>query len=177
MNVLVTAASRYGATGDIAAAIAEELRSHGLSVDQPAPQDVGSLAGYDAVVLGSAVYTGHWLEPAMALAERVAHDAPDRPVWLFSSGPVGDPSRKLVQQMSGDPVDLSKVRSETHARDHRMFAGKLERRHLGFAQRLALAFFRGLEGDFRDVTAIKGWAAGIAGSLQDPAGRQGGGPS
>jgi hypothetical protein len=48
---------------------------------------------YDAVVLGSAVYAGHWLKPARALADRCAAALRARPVWLFSSGPVGDPAK------------------------------------------------------------------------------------
>jgi hypothetical protein len=45
--------------------------------------------------------------------------ASPRPVWLFFSGPVGDPSRKLVQQMSVDPVDLPELREITRALSRR----------------------------------------------------------
>ena len=89
-----------------------------------------------------------------------------RPVWLFSGGPVGDPSRKLVQGMDVDPVDLPEIVERTKAREHRRFAGKLETAHLSRMQRLALAAFRGLEGDFRDWSAIRRWVAGIADALQ-----------
>ena len=86
-------------------------------------------------------------------------------MWLFSSGPVGDPSRKLVQQMGVDPVDVGDILTVTKARGHRMFAGKLDRKNLGFAQRAALMAFRGLEGDFRDWGVVRGWAEGIARDL------------
>jgi hypothetical protein len=46
-----------------------------------------------------------------------------------------------------------------------MFAGKLDRKNLGFAQRAALLAFRELEGDFRDWTEIGSWAEGIARDL------------
>jgi menaquinone-dependent protoporphyrinogen oxidase len=165
LRVLVTAASKYGATAGIAQAIAETLTEHGLTVTVLAPEQVDSIEGYDAVVLGSAVYTGHWLDPAKDLAARSRDALAARPVWLFSSGPVGDPSRKLVQQMGVDPVDVGDILTATKARGHRMFAGKLDRKNLGFAQRAALVAFRGLEGDFRDWGEIGVWAEGIARDL------------
>src|SRR6266536_2861184 len=88
-----------------------------------------------------------------------------RPVWLFSSGPVGDPSGKLAKSMNQDPVDLPAMLEATHARDHRIFAGKLDRKHLSLPQRAALLVFRGLEGDFRDWAQIRQWADSIAAEL------------
>jgi menaquinone-dependent protoporphyrinogen oxidase len=82
------------------------------------------------VILGSAVYAGHWLETAKELVSR-SRDAPaTRPVWLFSSGPAGDPSSKLVQveKMGEDPLDVAELLRVTKARGHRTFAGRLERK-------------------------------------------------
>ncbi len=64
MKVLVTAASRHGTTAEIARVIAGVLRSSNLTVDVMAPAEVASIEAYDAVILGSAVYAGRWLEPA-----------------------------------------------------------------------------------------------------------------
>jgi menaquinone-dependent protoporphyrinogen oxidase len=61
MRVLVTAASKHGATMGIAEAIAEELAAQGLSAEVKPLQDISAVGQYDAVVLGSAVYFGHWL--------------------------------------------------------------------------------------------------------------------
>jgi menaquinone-dependent protoporphyrinogen oxidase len=166
MRVLVTAASRHGSTEGIAEAITAGLTARGINAVLVAPEDVNAVAPYDAVVLGSAVYAGHWLKPAMDFARRFSGDLVNRSVWLFSSGPVGDPSRRLVQKMAADPVDLVELRQLTHASGHRMFAGRLERSGLTRPQRAALALFRGLRGDFRDWTAIDRWAADIAGSVR-----------
>jgi menaquinone-dependent protoporphyrinogen oxidase len=166
VKVLVTAASKYGATAEIARAIGDVLCERGLDASVIPPEDVGNIEDYDAVVLGSAVYTGCWLEPAKRLADRSREGLATRPVWLFSSGPVGDPSRKLVQKMGQDPVDLAEILRATRAHDHRMFAGKLEKKHLSFPQRAALTVSRGLEGDFRDWVAVKAWASGIADAFQ-----------
>lgn len=169
MRVLVTAASRCGSTGEIAEAIGRVLGERGLDAFVLAPEEVRSVDAYDAVVLGSAVYTGHWLDPAMALVRHQGSALAGRPVWLFSSGPVGDPARKLVQQMGADPVELPEIQRTTHAREHRMFAGRLDKRRLGPLQRVAVAVFRGLEGDFRDWPAIESWAGGIADALASSA--------
>ena len=59
----------------------------------------------------------------------------------------------------------------TRAREHRMFAGRLERKQMGLAQRAARRLVRGLDGDFRDWGAIKAWAAGIADALQPSTGQ------
>ncbi len=150
MTVLVTAASRYGATRGIAEAIGAALAERGIPTEVRAPDEVSDIAGYDAVVLGSAVYTGHWLPAATALVDRGAGAWGGRPVWLFSSGPVGDPGRSLTKKMGVDPVDLPAVRDATGAREHRMFPGKLDRANLPLAQRLPMALFPGMQGDFRD---------------------------
>ena len=74
------------------------------------PGDVASLDGYDAVIIGSAVYMGHWLDPAKDLVSRFGDALAGRLVWLFSSGPVGDPSGKLAQAMGSDPLTSPRCR-------------------------------------------------------------------
>jgi menaquinone-dependent protoporphyrinogen oxidase len=73
-------------------------------------EQVTTLAGFDTVVLGSAVYMGHWLAPARDLAERLAREAAGRPVWLFSSGPLGDPPKPAQ-----DAVDVAPLLASTGA--------------------------------------------------------------
>src|SRR5205807_2446948 len=108
---------------------------HGVPVDVRPAEHVTMVDGYDAVVLGSAVYAGHWLEPARRLVEDQAPALAQRPVWLFSSGPIGDPPKPTE-----DPVDVAALVEATGAREHRVFAGRLDRHHLGFAERaIALA--------------------------------------
>src|SRR5215218_9224350 len=118
MKVLVTAATKYGATAEIARAIGDTLHDHGLDPTVIEPQQVGRVDEFDAVVLGSAVYAGHWLKPASALVDRWGADLADRPVWLFSSGPIGDPPKP-----EEDPVDVAEILATTRAREHRVFAG------------------------------------------------------
>src|SRR5262245_7899011 len=88
-RVLVAVASPHGSPREIADAIAETLRSAGLDVDLRDVADVKDLAPYDAVVLGSAVYMGHWVREARQFATDQAEGLRRLPLWLFSSGPVG----------------------------------------------------------------------------------------
>jgi menaquinone-dependent protoporphyrinogen oxidase len=167
VNVLVTGASQQGATYGIAEAIGRALTAHGLEVTVATLAEARDVAGCDAFVIGSAVYTGHWLAPATEFVRRLAPMLSARPVWLFSSGPVGDPRRKLVQKMAADPVELPLLFELTNARGHRMFAGKLVGEGLSGPRRLSLLVFRGLEGDWRDWAAIETWADEIGCALTE----------
>lgn len=165
MKVLVSAASRHGATSEIAEEIGRTLREalhERDEVDVRPAEQVSSVEGYDAAVLGSAVYAGRWLQPARELAERHAGALAAMPVWLFSSGPVGDPPRPS----EGESVDVSVILEATGARDHRVFAGRLDRRTLGFAEKAIVLALRVAEGDFRDWETIRVWAREIAGELR-----------
>ena len=92
MRVLVTAASKHGATEEIAERIGAVLAAHGVEVEVKKLQDVSGLAGYEAVVLGSGIYLGKWLKEARRFVEVHAAELAQRPTWLFASGSImGDP--------------------------------------------------------------------------------------
>jgi menaquinone-dependent protoporphyrinogen oxidase len=160
MNVLVTAASKYGATGEVADAIARVLRERGFDTAVIGPEDVSTIEEYGAVVVGSAVYAGHWLKSAKDLVDRLGDALRSKPVWLFSSGPVGDPPKP-----DEDPVDVGDLIEATNPREHRVFAGKIEKKQLSFPERAIVMALRVPEGDFRDWSEIEAWATGIADAL------------
>jgi menaquinone-dependent protoporphyrinogen oxidase len=161
MKVLVIVASRYGATTEIADAIARTLSHSGIEVTMLPPGEVTTVADYDAVVLGSAVYAGRWQPAARDLVDRLARELVQRPVWLFSSGPVGDPAKPTK-----DAVDVTALLAATNAREHRMFAGKLVRGQLNFAERAVTAALRVRDSDARDWTEIAAWSGHIADQLR-----------
>ena len=160
MRVLVTAASRHGATRDIGSRIVAELRSGGHDADLVDPQDVSSLDGYDAVVLGSAIYVARWLPAAREFARRFAADLAERPVWLFSSGLAMSPAAA-----ANSPAETRALIAAVRARGHRAFGGLLDRSVLSFAERAIVAAARGKEGDHRDLAAVTQWAGIIADEL------------
>ena len=93
MKVLVSAASRHGATVEMAANIGAALQATGHDAFVVAPDEVERVDGYEAAVIGSGVYVGRWLEPAKDLLARHKVALSTMPVWLFSSGPIGDPAQ------------------------------------------------------------------------------------
>ena len=164
MKVLVTASSKHGATTEIAERIGETLAAAGLDADVRPPEAVPSVTGYDAVIVGSAVYAGRWLGPARNLVERESAALKTRPVWLFSSGPLGDPPKPEEA-----PEELGHLGEATHAIEHRVFAGKSDRKALGLAERAIFAVVKAPEGDFRPWADVTEWAMQIARTLNEPA--------
>jgi menaquinone-dependent protoporphyrinogen oxidase len=162
MRILVSAASKHGSTAEVATHIAETLHANlpgDVVVDVIPAADVGETTSYDAVILGSAVYLGRWLEDARKLAQRIAAD-PARPVWLFSVGPVGDPPKPAEE-----PAEVGDLVRTTHARGHRLFAGLLDRHRLGLGEKAVVMALRVPDGDFRDYAEIDTWGTQIATEL------------
>ena len=162
MTVLVAVASKYGATREIAEAIGRTLAEGGVEPLVMPADEVDGVAAFEAVVLGSAVYTGRWLEPARRLAEECADEFAARPTWLFSSGPIGSPPRPVPEES----VQVDDLLAATSAREHRVFAGKLDKSRLSFPEKALVIAFRVKDGDFRDWDEIAAWAAGIAAVLR-----------
>jgi menaquinone-dependent protoporphyrinogen oxidase len=160
MRVLVAVGSRHGTTTEIANQLAAELRFHGLDVDVQDAGRVQELDGCDAVVVGSAVYMGRWVPAARTFVERFYHQLADLPVWIFSSGPLGDPPVPDVLPQGHREI----VESLTVRGDH-VFAGRLDPAQLSFGERLITKAVHAPAGDFRDGAAVKAWAKAIATEL------------
>ncbi|MGZ6372725.1 MAG: flavodoxin domain-containing protein [Candidatus Limnocylindria bacterium] len=161
MRVLVTAASRHGGTGEIATIIGQALTDAGLETEVTPLRALDGVAGYNAVVLGSGVYVGRWIPEATDFVRRHEIELRARPVWLFSSGPIGSPEPKP----EGDPAEVAELIASIRARGHRVFAGRLDKRRLGIGERLVVGAVHAQEGDFRDPDAITAWAREIAAQL------------
>lgn len=161
MTVLVAAASKHGSTYEIADAIGERLRLRGLAVDVAHVEDVRSLDGYSAVILGSGAYFGRWRLPAVEFAHHHAAELRERPVWLFSSGPLGTEPKPAPD----DAVHVDELVASTGAREHHLFDGKLDLHELGRIEKAIISSVHAEPGDFRDWVAIAAWADGIAAAL------------
>ena len=160
-RILVTAASRHGATDQIARAIAHELSASGADVDRRPIDHVDDLSRCDAAVVGSAVYMGSWMGAARDLVESHLEQLRAMPVWLFSSGPLGSPA-----QPSEQPDPTAKLAGQIGARDHAVFPGRLDREQLRLRERAVVSVVHAPYGDYRNWSEIRAWARGIASELQ-----------
>nr|WP_298554612.1 flavodoxin domain-containing protein [uncultured Streptomyces sp.] len=159
-TVLVTYGTTNGSTAQIAETIADVLRKNGLTVAAlPAPS-VASVASYDAVVAGGGLYAGRWQKHARRFLRRHHRDLAERPLWLFSSGPLdASASERDIPPVPG----VKKAMIRLDAREHVTFGGCLEEGAKGWVARMILRNGKG--GDFRDITAIETWAARVAAEL------------
>lgn len=157
MRVLVAVASKHGATTEIGEEIRLVLRSRRIDVDLVACDDLRVVDGYDAAIIGSAVYAGHWRPEAKAFVERHAPTLEAIPVWLFSSGPLGDPPKPLEE-----PVEVAELKTMVYARGHALFAGRLDKESLNLGEKAMAKMVKAPYGDYRPWATIDAWAEHIA---------------
>lgn len=173
MNVLVAYATHHGATREIAEGIAATLAQSGLQVNVERVDRARDVAGYDAFVIGSALYCG-WLKEATAFVRRNKAALARRALWLFSSGPLGtratDPQGRDLRA-TAVPKEIAELGKAVGTRDHHVFFGAYDpaAKPVGFLERsfkLVPNNAAILEaGDFRDWAEIRAWATVIAAEL------------
>jgi menaquinone-dependent protoporphyrinogen oxidase len=163
MKILVAVASRHGSTYEIAEAIADEIREAGLTVDLCHIHDHPHLPLYDAAVIGSAVYMGRWMADATKYLEENQEELVDMPVWLFSSGPLGEDLDEI--EAEEQPYNIEELMAMTRAVGHQVFVGKLDKEQLGLGEKLVVRMVKAPAGDFRDWQAISDWAEEIVSAL------------
>src|SRR5438270_8072214 len=164
MNVLVAYASKRGSTAEIAEAVAETIRSSGASVDCTDVAEVSSIEPYDAVVVGSAVYIKRWRRDARHFLRRHREQLAQRPLWVFSSGPVGEPKPELDDSWT-EPRKTIEEAERLGAREHVVFGGRVPAEPRGPIERAMVDNTPPEYRDMRDWDAVRRWAHRIAGQL------------
>jgi menaquinone-dependent protoporphyrinogen oxidase len=183
-KVQVVYTSRHGGTAGIADRIAEVLRTEGADVVIANAADRPDPSGFDAYVIGSGVQIGKWHKEGTEFLERNQTTLAERPVWLFSSGPLPGSSMTTETQDrltlalgpeegpgSGGRKKIAALSAAIHPREHRVFQGAFNphdppRSMQERLVRLMPAAKRVLPtGDFREWDAIEAWAREIAAQL------------
>jgi menaquinone-dependent protoporphyrinogen oxidase len=161
-RILVAYASRHGSTAEIATAIGEALRASGADVEVEPATEVRTLEGVEAVVVGSAVYMGRWMQEAVDFLKRHEGRLREIPTWLFSSGPTGGSPLADAKIRELGPVvivtppgNVARLAERIRARGHVSFPGRI-------VPEMGGLFARWMpRGDWRDLGAIRTWARGL----------------
>lgn len=166
-KILVTYATQYGATAEIAEKIGAVLRREGLQADVAPVDSIRGLTEYQAVILGSGVYIGQWNKKAAAFLKANAESLSARPVWLFSSGPTGEGDAVELVKGQRLPPALQPVAERIQPQDVAVFHGFINPDKIHFLQKWVIKnMVKAPFGDFRDWESIDRWATGIAAALQ-----------
>jgi menaquinone-dependent protoporphyrinogen oxidase len=160
--ILVAYASRMGATEEIAQAIGGRLQLAGFSVDVLPCGSQPTVANYDAVVVGSAIYLQRWEKAAKRLLREQVSDLATRPVWLFQSGPCGEDARTEQVSVQRKVANLA---ARIGCDPPVTFGGRLTAESATGPISRWMASGTALAGDYRDFDRIHGWADGIAEQL------------
>lgn len=159
-RVLVTYASRMGSTEEVAQAIGDRFSERGLEPVVLPVDGVGTLAGFDAVIIGSAVYLRRWLPEATRWLKANAPELAQRPIWLFQSGPCGSDSPHPGRV----PRAIQRVAARIGTGPPVTFGGRLDHGHARSPLQRWVSTGP-LAGDYRDWTAIRSWADAIVDHL------------
>ncbi|HSG79811.1 MAG TPA: flavodoxin domain-containing protein [Acidimicrobiia bacterium] len=157
MRVLVAFASKHGSTEEIAATVGSALWDDGFRADVRNVDTVTGLNGYGAVVLGSAVYAGSWMETALRFVRRHAQAMAPLPVWLFSSGPLGP----VTDEHRRQPRELDYLHDLLLPEGHEVFSGRLDMERLEFPERMIMRAVHQTSADHRDWHAVRSWGKEI----------------
>jgi menaquinone-dependent protoporphyrinogen oxidase len=156
--VLVAYATKAGSTREVAGVVARTLREHGLEADLRSADEVGTLAPYGAVVLGTALYAGRVHRDAQRFLRSHRAQLAVRPFAVFAMGP---------KTLADDDVASSRAQLERALGAHAelrpdpvaIFGGVVDPGKLHFP------FNRMPASDARDWDAIRAWADEVAAVL------------
>lgn len=161
MRVLVTVGSTRGGTEELGEMVARDLREEGFDVDLRPPTLVLRLEGYDAVIVGGALYAFRWHKDARRFVKRHVTELRSRPTYFFSSGPLDDSAAyKDIPPVNG----VKTLMRRTGARGHVTFGGRLAPDAKGYP---ASVMAKKHAGDWRDPGQVKEWAHTVATQLRN----------
>ncbi|HTZ94264.1 MAG TPA: flavodoxin domain-containing protein [Streptosporangiaceae bacterium] len=159
MRVLVTYGSSRGGTEGLARMVAGGLRECGLDVEVLPPKRARDISGYDAVVVGGALYAFRWHRAARGFVRKHATALMERPTYFFSSGPLDDSAAS--NDIPPIPV-VTALMARVGARGHMTFGGRLSPAARGMP---ASAMAKKHAGDWRDAAQVRTWALQIGREL------------
>ena len=167
MSILVTYASSYGSTQEVAEDIAATLRAQGVEIDLRPIRQVRTLSGYSAVVLGAPLYMFRWHKDAHHFLTWFQRDLTSGlPIAIFAGGPIGDSDEKAWQEIRGN-LDRELAKHPWLAPvSVQLIGGKFDPARLRLPYSLLPALRKMPASDLRDWNAIRAWACALPEKFQ-----------
>ena len=152
MRILVAYGSKMGGTKGLAEMLGAALTDLGHEAEVRSGDKVEEVESYDAVVVGGALYYFiSWHKDAKSVLRRHHKALVERPVWLYSSGPLDE----SATEKDIPPIkSVQKAMAKVKARGHVTFGGRLENEDRGLPV-----------GDWRDEEHVRRWAEEISRQL------------
>ncbi|KIY02767.1 uncharacterized protein Z520_01232 [Fonsecaea multimorphosa CBS 102226] len=171
MPILITYATSYGSTGEIADRIASRLHVHGFAVHCRPVDHVFSVENYSAIILGSAMRGTKWLFDAQKFLDVEAMGLQMKPTWTFSVGmtpAVKGPKWATNKAVSRESLLMERTisRKMPKVRGHRLFIGKDAASRIPGPIRSLSTCVGGRSRDHRDWDEVDAWADAIATELK-----------
>jgi menaquinone-dependent protoporphyrinogen oxidase len=171
MKILIGFASAHGSTRQIADFIGRVLRAYNVDVTVAALSNIDDASGYDAVILGSPIHAGMWLQDMSLAFERLMPQIVGKAhLFITCIRVMEENGREVCLQDYLYHPTLKQAAIPLEAVG--VFAGKLEVSTLSWNERWLLASnYDGTEAskhayhDYRDWAAIASWTTAIAARL------------
>ena len=159
-SVLVTFATRYGSTREVAQSIADTLKESGIEVDFQPIREVRSVEKYQAVVLGAPLYMFRWHKDARRFLSKHRKEIVQRPIAIFALGPIHDEEKEWQDVQKQLDKALAKYPWLNPAAVE-IFGGRFDPARLRFPYSFLPAMKKIPASDIRDWAKIKSWAENL----------------
>jgi menaquinone-dependent protoporphyrinogen oxidase len=156
MRVLIAWGSKRGGTEGIGRTVTEALREAGHDAIGLPAAEVRRLDGFDAVIVGGALYANRWAPAARRFVRRHVPELRRVPTWFFSSGPLDDSAGRAAIPPT---EQVASFMERVGALGHVTFGGRLAADAKGFP---ASAMAKTRAGDWRDPVQIRAWATAVS---------------
>ena len=164
-KVLVTYATKYGTTREIAEEIAGVLTSAGLDTEIIPVMEVGIIDAYDAIVIGSPLYMGKILVEAREFCKQYKPYLEGKWIAFFVSGIAVCKEENTNNKIMLEAID--EMSEYVKIDEKGTFGGRLFLdRHSESDMQLA-TIAGASEGDFLDMEDVRTWAKEIGQKIAD----------
>lgn len=156
-TVLVAYGSKHGATAEIAQWLGQALERTGSVATVRPVDEIATLDGFDAVVVGGPIYAGHLIRSVPAFFKRHRDALSRQPVALFIAGsslgigstPEGEEKARGIAEASRNGIDIVALG---------LFGGRFQMRDVPLIGRFLKSDD---DRDTRDRAAIEAWAEAL----------------